>query len=725
MNQTTWVDLTDLLSWRGHFTGIQRVTYSIAKEYSVDSMTCFFYYDERQKLFRKIDFLLLEAKFSVPIPAPQNLDTSNSKKQQLKLLIHKYVPDTVLRNIPLAIEQRGIALVKKGLQLSQLINRPINESTIELPTYQEGFDTICFKAEDTVCILGAGWHKDGMIAALTTQKVETNFKLIHIIYDLIPIYFPQLFGPGLYEHYTRYLFDAIAISDRLIAISESTKRDTQQFCQETGLDEPLIDVIRLGEDFEITQTAERPNGLETLQKYVLCVGTIEIRKNHQLLYQTYRQAHLEGTKDLPKIVIVGRSGWLVQDLLYLIKNDPVVKADFIFLDSVSDAELKWLYQNCLFTIYPSVYEGWGLPIAESLSYGKLCLASNTSSMTEIAGNLIDYFSPYDPIECLKLIEKYSTDQKLLNLKEQTIRQDYEQTSWRSTFLQFRNFVQQGEKRDFLKLHFSEKNIESSVAEKKTNAPKICDAEYFRQHYDINESFLLYIGDIDHSNECEELFKYFTELCHRNSSFKKLVSIGKHKIPIPKHCDIISLGCVNEQTKWDALAACDLIVVPSLSERISMVSIEAWSLGKPVLVNSSYDVLVRQCRNSQGGLWYSNQEEFILAIEKMDKSVRCQLGLQGKNFIESNYVWSKVEGRYLEIRQDSVSIRTGILQADKLLAIDRNEDFLQAIYLEMLGRKPDDEGLNSYMKMLQKSYDREDVIASIMVSEEYLKISKAP
>lgn len=463
MSNTTWIDLTDLLSWRGHFTGIQRVVYMIAKEYSGDPTKCFFYYDEQSKLFRQIDFSLLEVQFTDPTPVSQPVDTTNSKKQQVNLLFKRYIPAVILRSIPPGIKLKGIALAKKALHLSRRIKQSANEVITKSSNYQESIDSIYFKSEDTVCILGAGWHKDGMITALTQQKIESGFKLVHIIYDLIPVYFPQLFGPGLYEHYTRYLFDAIAISDHLVAISESTKRDAQRFCKETGLHEPPIDVIRLGEDFEVIQKAERPNGLDTLQQYILCVGTIEVRKNHQLLYQAYRQAHLEGIKNLPKIVVVGRHGWLVQDLLYLVKNDPVVKADFIFLESASDAELKWLYQHCLFTIYPSVYEGWGLPIAESLAYGKLCLTSNTSSMTEIAGNLVDYFSPYDSLGCLDLIKRYSTDEDLLNLKEQAIKQQYKQTFWYDTFLQFKGFMQQVTKRDFLKSHSSKVNVSNPMA----------------------------------------------------------------------------------------------------------------------------------------------------------------------------------------------------------------------------------------------------------------------
>jgi glycosyltransferase involved in cell wall biosynthesis len=75
-------------------------------------------------------------------------------------------------------------------------------------------------------------------------------------------------------------------------------------------------------------------------------------------------------------------------------------------------------------------------------------------------------------------------------------------------------------------------------------------------------------------------------------------------------------------------------------------LEAWAVGKPVLVNGRCDVLVGQCRRSNGGVWYTNPEEFAVAIETMDESVKNQLGKQGKLFVEKNYTWIKIEQDYL-------------------------------------------------------------------------------
>ncbi len=221
--------------------------------------------------------------------------------------------------------------------------------------------------------------------------------------------------------------------------------------------------------------------------------------------------------------------------------------------------------------------------------------------------------------------------------------------WDKFFEKPRGFVFNTlEERDFLKTRFPKVNLEGPVAGVAVDPPKAYSAEHFRQRYNIYEPFLLYMGRIDPSKGCEELFRYFMELLKQSSGSRKLVLLGKPTMPIPKHPDIVALGFVDEQTKWDALAACDLLVMPSPYESLSIVLLEAWAVGKPVLVNGRCDVLVGQCRRAQGGVWYTSEDEFQVAIEKMDEQIRNQLGFQGKAFIEKRYTWSVIENDYLSL-----------------------------------------------------------------------------
>lgn len=221
--------------------------------------------------------------------------------------------------------------------------------------------------------------------------------------------------------------------------------------------------------------------------------------------------------------------------------------------------------------------------------------------------------------------------------------------WDKFFEKPRGFIfNTVEERDLIKARFPKIKIEGFVAGVAIESPANYSAEHFREHYNIYEPFLLYIGRVDPSKGCQELFDYFIDLRLHQLSPQKLVLLGKSTMPIPNHPDIIALGFVDEQTKWDALGACDLLVMPSPYESLSIVLLEAWAVGKPVLVNGKCDVLVGQSRRAQGGLWYTNKDEFQVALEKMDERVRKQLGLQGKHFVETNYIWSNIESKYLNL-----------------------------------------------------------------------------
>ncbi len=221
--------------------------------------------------------------------------------------------------------------------------------------------------------------------------------------------------------------------------------------------------------------------------------------------------------------------------------------------------------------------------------------------------------------------------------------------WDALFAKPRGFVFNTiEEKNLLHARFPQARLEGSIAGVAVEPPQICSALEFRQQYNIHEPFLLYAGRIDPSKGCQELFDYFIELRSQETSPRKLVLLGKPTMAVPTHPDIIALGFVDEQTKWNAIAACELLVMPSPYESLSMVLLEAWSIGKPVLVNGRCEVLQGQCRRSHGGLWYSNRDEFQVVIKIVDESVRKQLGLQGKKFVEANYLWSKIENIYLTL-----------------------------------------------------------------------------
>ncbi len=119
-------------------------------------------------------------------------------------------------------------------------------------------------------------------------------------------------------------------------------------------------------------------------------------------------------------------------------TDPHTRDQFVILEDTTDEELTWLYQHCAFTVYPSFYEGWGLPIAESLAHGIPCLSSNTSSMPEIAADLMSFFDPASTDECLGAIQGL-LDPAGYELAVSRAKQ-YKITTWNTTFDQVTTLI---------------------------------------------------------------------------------------------------------------------------------------------------------------------------------------------------------------------------------------------------------------------------------------------
>ncbi len=178
-------------------------------------------------------------------------------------------------------------------------------------------------------------------------------------------------------------------------------------------------------------------------------------------------------------------------------------------------------------------------------------------------------------------------------------------------------------------------------------PQDPSAERFRQQYGIEGDFFLYVGRIHESKNVPELlsfFKRFQETCTRSV---KLVLIGKSHLDLPEDPDIIHLGFLPERDKYDAIKAATLLIMPSLYESLSIIILEAWLMKTSVLVNGRCEVLKYQCRQSNGGLYYTTYVEFesLLNLLLSSSSLRKQLGEQGHKFTAQNYSWETIITKY--------------------------------------------------------------------------------
>ena len=409
--KNTYFDVTQLYLWEGKLTGIPRVIneYSsrFAKGANKDS-NIFVVWDHKGRGFYRVEMDSIIERYLANNNEKNSITYSKSSnlKDKIKALEAK---STIIHRI-ISIARRLLHIYRN----SKTNNEPRNEY-IEL------------QSQETICIFWGDWSDQNYIKTLKDFH-DDDGNIIQFAHDMIPVIQPQYSGHST-ESLNNFAINIYPICHRIIAVSENTKRDVINWMKAAKLNIPDIVVINSGDDFNVAKP-QQPLSITKVGKYILCVGTVELRKNHLIFYYIYNLARLQGL-DLPDLIIVGRHGWKTEGIIDLLSKTPFLRNKVHILDQINDNELSWLYKNCLFTVYPSYYEGWGLPIAESINYGKTCLSSNTSSMPEIAGDLINYFNPYSPEDCLKEILKL-LDPDILAKAEKLLK-NYKSRTWDDSY----------------------------------------------------------------------------------------------------------------------------------------------------------------------------------------------------------------------------------------------------------------------------------------------------
>ena len=167
--------------------------------------------------------------------------------------------------------------------------------------------------------------------------------------------------------------------------------------------------------------------------YVLMVGTIEVRKNHTGMLRVWRRLLATMPEaSVPTLVFAGKTGWLTADLLQQLANANWLGGKIRFIDSPSETTLANLYQHCLFTLFPSFYEGWGLPVTESLCFGKTAVISNRASIPEAGQSFCTYFDPENLAEAAAAIRALLENPQQLARLEQHIAAHFTPPTWDDT-----------------------------------------------------------------------------------------------------------------------------------------------------------------------------------------------------------------------------------------------------------------------------------------------------
>lgn len=297
-----------------------------------------------------------------------------------------------------------------------------------------GLESLAFgglaKPGDRLVLLDSSWTVSRAEGAFLAAK-DAGLVTYSMIYDLVPIVVPEFTTGDSPLSFHDWLLQTGAYTSVYLAGSRSTQRDLEKFLQCYGIERPVtaiplaqaalpakdplaakgplvtrVDAAAYPRLREGAGIDERIRALST-QPYVLCVGTLQARKNIWRTALAWDRLRQMSGLAVPKLVFAGRAGWMTQDFENLIDATRNLYGWIEILDGPSDAELDFLYRNCSFVIMASHYEGWGLPVGEALGYGKTAVISNTSSLPEVGGDLVEYCNPMsvDSIvdACLRLI----------------------------------------------------------------------------------------------------------------------------------------------------------------------------------------------------------------------------------------------------------------------------------------------------------------------------------
>lgn len=260
-----------------------------------------------------------------------------------------------------------------------------------------------FSTGDVLVNIGTSWWIPDYLSYVQYLQRERGVLYAPFMHDCIPLRMPETCSAGLVEDFEAWFHEAMRMADLVLANSEHTARDVAAFAKaKTGypaephvvrLDARFDDGPQPGPVASARLDAITHARLAIHRPFALFVATIEARKNHIFVFQCW-QALIERHGDaVPDLICVGKQGWLVEYTLNWLRVHPQLAHRIRLVGTQSDLDLAALYRTAEFSVYCSHYEGWGLPVTESLCHGRVPIVPNHSSLPEAGGPFAIYYEP--------------------------------------------------------------------------------------------------------------------------------------------------------------------------------------------------------------------------------------------------------------------------------------------------------------------------------------------
>ncbi|MCV2354050.1 glycosyltransferase [Paucibacter sp. B2R-40] len=404
-----YIDVTDLILWvrrKTTVTGIQRVHINYAVNALDHGAQCLMFYGRECR-----DVALVSNEFVRFMG-----DVLSSRVKMDKRKFFEMCPNARLFPWPDYSQKYAHRPVKYWLHtvgghLRFHTQRWLFERPAQSPDFKPG---------DALLSIGRDWTMEGYVANIQRLKDRYGIRPQLFLHDMIPI--PGEKQAGTAKRFLTFVIDAFKTFDRFFTSSDYNRGEIIKYMHEfVGYEKPVVK-LGFGQNINAMGLAPTalPEGLEP-GRYLLCVGRVAASKNQIRLMKAWHKLVQTGADGGVKLVLLGELSGSYREFHDYLKDAKALTGKLILLEKASDQLLNTLYQNCLFTVFPSTIEGYGLPAAESVAYGKFCLASNATSIPEAAGIYADYFNPYDEDEMLAKLNHYLNDGAALQAREALIK----------------------------------------------------------------------------------------------------------------------------------------------------------------------------------------------------------------------------------------------------------------------------------------------------------------
>jgi glycosyltransferase involved in cell wall biosynthesis len=285
-------------------------------------------------------------------------------------------------------------------------------------------------------VTGAGWLSNASVLHATRRlRARLGAELFTVIHDVVHLQCPHWFDRQSAARLGANMTAMLASANVLLVYSRSTAADIDAVATRLAIPRRPTQTIALGADLPPTGAGTDVSparlGIPAHRPFVLYVSTITFRKNHAFLYNVWRRLAEELGDTLPTLVCVGHVAEDQLEFVDRVRRDRRAADHVRFLSGLDDAMLGSLYRQCAFTVFPSLYEGWGLPAAESLAHGKVCVASNASSLPEVTGDCGVLLDPYDHAAWCATVKDLVTHPERVRALEAAIHERYRPTTWQS------------------------------------------------------------------------------------------------------------------------------------------------------------------------------------------------------------------------------------------------------------------------------------------------------